>query len=105
MKTILEKLLPERFWKKPVPLDDEQFWKALNSPVNPQTHAVLHIAQDKFMEHALSAADPTAEDGKRLRAWDRAMAIATFLEEVDASLKGAKKEVERRDAMHQKEAA
>ena len=103
MNAIFEKLLPARWWKKPPTLNDEQFWTALNASVNPQTQAVLHLAQDKFMTHIQCAADIEASAEKRLRALDRAMAVADFLDEVDADLTAAKQEVERRAALKEEE--
>jgi len=99
MKNLIEKLLPARWWKKPPPLNDEQFWSAMASPVNPQTQAVLHVATDKFVQHMQMASDLEAPGEKRLRALDRAMAVADFLNETDNDLAGAKAELERRAAL------
>lgn len=96
-QTIFEKLLPARYWKKRPPINDEQFWNALNAPVNPQTLAVLHTVQDKFVVHMASASDTEAPDAKRLRALDRAMAIADVLNEVEDNLAVAKDVVARRE--------
>ncbi len=99
LQSIFEKLLPTRFWQRPPVLNDDQYWGALNATLNPQTLAVLHIAQDRFMAHVQTAADVEAPSEKRLRALDRAMALADFLSGVDSEMELAKTEVIRRAAM------
>lgn len=96
---IFEKLLPERFWHKKPALNDEQFWTALAAPLNPQTQAVLHIAQDKFVSYALTAANLESKDDRRLLAFDQAMVLADFLTEVQRDLDAATAEVKRREAI------
>jgi hypothetical protein len=98
MLTIFEKLLPGRFWRKPEKIQADQFWTAMAAPENPQASALLHTAQDKFMSHIQAAAGVTTPEGERLRALDRAMAIADFMTEVEGNFAVAKAEVARREA-------
>lgn len=103
MMAILEKLLPARFWKKPVALNPDQLWTAFASPENPQSTALLHVAQDKFVAHIQTAADAKMSSDERLRALDRAMAVADFMEEVDRNFAMAKDEVKRRESLKQEQ--
>lgn len=101
MNNIFEKLLPARFWKKAIPLSDDQLWNAFAASPNPQSLAVLHVAQDKFVSHMQTAASPEAASELRLRALDRAMAIADLMSEVDSCFVNGKTEAQRREAARQ----
>lgn len=103
LRSIFEKLLPARWWQKPIALNEDQWWTAFAGTEAPQTKAVLHVAQDKFVTYIQGAAQPGAPGEERLRNLDRAMAIADFMSEVDNNFAVAKDEVARREAMKQQQ--
>lgn len=94
MTEILEKLLPERYWRKP-PLKPDEFWSALAGcdDGNPVYRAVMHEAVDHFVTNMQSAqAGGERRDEHLARAW----AMADFIQRIEEYRAKAKDEVKRR---------
>lgn len=103
LKSIVEKLLPARWWGKKPTINEEQWWQAMAAPVNPQTQAVLHEATNKYVGYMQSAAGPGPVE-ERLRNLDRAMAIADYLGTIEQAMEDAPAEVKRREGARQEKA-
>lgn len=96
MKTILEKMLPRRFWSKP-PLPQERFWEAMQNVTddNAVYRALMFEAQDRFMQNATLAFDRSQPDDKRLAAADVAAEMAAFMERIESYRAAAPAQVDR----------
>jgi hypothetical protein len=96
IKTILEKLLPAKWWVKPA-LPPEQFWTAFANIAedNPVYRALTHEATDWFMQNATLALDRNAPDAKRLEAAAVAGAFAAYLQRLEDYRAGALAQIER----------
>ena len=97
LNSILEKLLPARFWKQR-PLRPDEVWSALanTNEDNPTLRAVLHIAQDRYVTHMQSAQQMRRDNPARAEQLDRAWEMAEFITQVEEDRAAAPEMVRRK---------
>jgi hypothetical protein len=97
LTSVLEKLLPARFWAQR-PLKPDEVWSALaqTNEDNPTLRAVLHIAQDRYVTHMQSAQQMRRDNPARVEQMERAWEMAEFITQVEEDRMAAPEMVRRK---------